>query len=64
MAWNPSSQRNSDEIIADMARDTFVRAMRMPPGVERERLLRATGHAGVEADLNAWAYSSGLQRPT
>lgn len=64
MAWNPSSQRNSDEIIADLARDTLARAMRMPPGVERERLLRAIGHEEVQAHLTSWAYSSGLQRLT
>jgi hypothetical protein len=63
MARNPFSSQSAEDIVADLAHETVTRAMKMPPGVERERLLRMTGHDDVQSNLAAWAYSSGLQRP-
>lgn len=56
------SQQNSEDIIADRASEMTVRAMKMPPGVERERLLRMVGHDG-QANLVATAQPSGPQGP-
>lgn len=63
MRRNPFFRRNADDVIADLLRETVARAMKMPPGVERERLLRMAEHHEIQANLTAWANSPGLQRP-
>ncbi len=63
MRRNPFSERNSEDIVADLTRDAVTRALRMPAGVERDRLLRTAGHDDIQVNITAWAYSSGLQRP-
>ncbi|OYU87318.1 MAG: hypothetical protein CFE29_25250 [Bradyrhizobiaceae bacterium PARB1] len=63
MDRSPYSPKDSKDIIASLIRDTRRTAMKMPPGVERDRLLRKAGHDDVAANLHAWANSSGLQGP-
>lgn len=58
------SRRNIEDVISDIAREATMLAMRMPDGVESDRLMRKAGRDEVEANLSRWADSPELQRPT
>jgi hypothetical protein len=59
-----SSQRNCRDILVDRIATMRADAMKMPWGVERERLLKLARQLDVSAKLHAWAESPALQRPT
>lgn len=63
MDRSPYSRTDSKDVIANMISETLQAAMKMPPGVERDRLLRKAGQDDVAAHLHVWAHSSGLQGP-
>lgn len=44
-------------------KDLLVAAQRMPPGVERDRLLKQARTADISVNLASWADSPGLQPP-
>ncbi|MTV11694.1 hypothetical protein [Bradyrhizobium sp. BR2003] len=46
------------------ADDVFHKAAQLPPGVERDQLLKRARRAEIAADIDQWASSSGLQSPT
>lgn len=58
------SHQDSREIIAHRIRQIRADAERMPPGVEKERLLKQARELEVTAVIDNWASSPGLQRPT
>jgi hypothetical protein len=49
--------------LAAFAKDARERASRLPPGVEKDQLLRKAGQADTAAHLDHWANSPGLQPP-
>ena len=50
--------------LADWAEKIRERADRLPPGSEREAMLRKASQADAAAHLDEWANSPGLQPPT
>ncbi|GEC58434.1 hypothetical protein ABIF38_008700 [Bradyrhizobium japonicum] len=46
------------------ADDIFHKAARLPPGIERDQLLKRARTAEIAADIDQWVSSSGLQSPT
>lgn len=61
---NPFSRRNIEDVISDPVSEAAVLAMRMPDGVEFDRLMRKAGRDDIAANLSKWASSPGLQGPT
>ncbi|OYU91933.1 MAG: hypothetical protein CFE29_03550 [Bradyrhizobiaceae bacterium PARB1] len=58
------SNQDSREIIALRAMQIRIDAERMPPSVEKDRLLKQARELEVGAVIDNWVSSSGLQRPT
>ena len=58
-----SAQRDSQTILVDRAKLLRQEAQRMPPGVERDRLLKQARQIEAEAQAERWANSPGLQPP-
>jgi hypothetical protein len=58
-----SAHRNTQEILVDRAKLLRAEALRMPPGVERDRLLKQARQIEAEANAENWVNSSGLQPP-
>lgn len=61
---NLFSRLNSEDVVAAFVNDAVTAALRMPEGVERDRLLRSADRDKVRLSLHTWANSSGLQGPT
>lgn len=57
-------RRNSEDLVAALVNNAVTTALRMPEGVERDRLLRKADRDKVQSCLHTWANSSGLQGPT
>lgn len=52
-----------DEQVSEAAKDLEDRAGRLPPGPERDALLRRARRMDVARHINAWLSSPGLQPP-
>ncbi len=52
------------ERLAAFAEDVREQASTMPPGPEREDLLKRASRADTAAHIDDWVNSSGLQSPT
>lgn len=50
--------------LATFASDAREKAATLPPGEEREELLKKARRADTASHLDDWANSSGLQTPT
>jgi hypothetical protein len=50
--------------LADWAAKIRDQAARLPPGTEREKMLKRASLADTAAHLDDWANSPGLQPPT
>ena len=59
-----SAQRSTQEIFVDRVTPLRAEAQRMPPGVERDRLMKQARQIEAEANAQGWASSPGLQPPT
>jgi len=51
------------ERLASFAKEVRVKASRLPPGAERDTLLKKASQADTAAHLEEWANSPGLQPP-
>jgi leucyl aminopeptidase len=49
--------------LASFAKEARDRALRLPPGSEREAMLKKVSQADIAAHLDEWANSPGLQPP-
>jgi hypothetical protein len=58
-----SAHQDTRDISIDRAKLLRAEAQRMPPGVERDRLMKQARHIEAEARAERWANSPGLQRP-
>ncbi|VIO71453.1 hypothetical protein CI1B_36370 [Bradyrhizobium ivorense] len=52
------------ERLNAFADDIFHKAERLPPGAERDQLLKRARTAEIAADIDQWVSSPGLQSPT
>ena len=52
-----------EERLAKQAQESRERAGRLPPGTERDVLLRRARQADAAARINEWINSPGLQPP-
>lgn len=59
-----SAHQDPRDISIDRAKLLRVEAQRMPPGVERDRLIKQARQIEAEAHAESWANSPGLQPPT
>ena len=50
--------------LAGWAEEIREQAARLPPGAEREAMLKRANQADIAAHLDDWANSPGLQPPT
>ena len=50
--------------LAEWAEKIREQAARLPPGIERDEMLKRASHADTAAHLDDWANSRGLQPPT
>lgn len=53
-----------DQRLEEQAKRLRQEARGIPPGVERDRLIRRARQAEVAAHMNEWLSSPGLQPPT
>lgn len=53
-----------DQRLEEQAKRLRQEARGIPPGVERDRLMRRARQAEVAAHMNEWLSSPGLQPPT
>lgn len=53
-----------DQRLEEQAKRLRQAARGIPPGVERDRLIRRARQAEVAAHMNEWLSSPGLQPPT
>ena len=51
------------ERLASFAKEVRTKASQLPPGVERDTLLKKASRADTAAHLEEWANSPGLQPP-
>ncbi len=51
------------DILLDQAKLLREQAARMPPGVERDRLMKSARASEAQAYADRWANSAGLQSP-
>ena len=51
------------ERLASFAKEVRAKASRLPPGAERDTLLKKASRADTAAHLEEWANSPGLQPP-
>ena len=49
--------------LDSFAKDALKKASQLPPGSEREEMLRKARQAVVASNIDQWAYSAGLQPP-
>ena len=59
----PNLRRSVEQHLADESIRLRNEASAMPPGVERDRLIRMARRAETAARVNAWVTSPGLQSP-
>ena len=52
-----------DERVSEAAKDLEDRAWRLPPGPERDELLRRARRMDIAKHMNEWLLSPGLQAP-
>jgi hypothetical protein len=52
-----------EERLAHMAQECRKKAKALPPGLEREEMIRKARQAETAAQLNQWAASPGLRPP-
>lgn len=65
MIWLISSaRRDTRQILIDQAAVLRAQAQKMPPGVERDRLIKQARQLDAEAKAGNWANSAALQSPT
>lgn len=65
MIWLISSaRRDTRQILIDQAAVLRALAQKMPPGVERDRLIKQARQLDAEAKAGNWANSAALQSPT
>jgi hypothetical protein len=57
------SKKNPHEMLLDRAHEVFARARKMPPGVERDRLIKQAREADIQASIQSWLNSPGLRSP-
>lgn len=50
--------------LAEWAEKIREQAARLPPGIERDEMLKRASQADIAAHLDDWANSRGLQPPT
>jgi hypothetical protein len=50
--------------VASFAREIREKALRLPPGKERDDLLKRARLADMASNLNDWVCSPGLRAPT
>ena len=55
---------NLEERLAEEAKRLRAQADRLPPGAEREALLRKARRCDTGAHMSQWLQSPGLQPPT
>ena len=53
-----------EERLAEQAHDLREQAKAMPPGVEREALIRRARQAETASHMNEWLRSPGLKSPS
>jgi hypothetical protein len=51
------------ERLASFAKEVREKASRLPPGTEKEAMLKKASQADIAAHLEDWANSPGLQPP-
>ena len=51
------------ERLASFAKEVRAKALRLPPGAEKDSLLKKASQADTAAHLEEWANSPGLQPP-
>ncbi|KJC51716.1 hypothetical protein UP09_02165 [Bradyrhizobium sp. LTSP885] len=56
-------RRSVEQHLADESIRLREEASAMPPGVERDRLIRMARRAETASRVNAWVTSPGLQSP-
>jgi hypothetical protein len=65
MKWRlPKSDKALGERLIEEARRARAEADQLPPGEERDGLLRKARQADTAAHINAWLNSPGLKAPT
>ena len=52
-----------EERLAQMAQKCMEKAKTLPPGIEREEMIRKARQAEIAAQLDQWAASPGLRAP-
>jgi hypothetical protein len=52
-----------NERLTVWAKEVMAKALALPPGPERDELLKKAREAEIAAHLNDWAHSPGLQPP-
>jgi hypothetical protein len=57
------SKKNPHDTLLDRAHEVSERARKMPPGVERERLIKQARESEIQANIQSWLNSPGLQSP-
>jgi len=55
--------RTFPDRLSDFAREARERAEKLPPGTERDDLIRKARQAEIASHLDDWANSTGLQTP-
>jgi len=55
--------RTFPDRLSDFARETRERAENLPPGPEKDEMLRKARQADNASDVNEWLNSPGLQPP-
>nr|WP_249129725.1 hypothetical protein [Bradyrhizobium japonicum] len=55
--------RSLKDRLASFAKDAREKASSLPPGAEKDELLRKAGQADTTARAAIWINSPGLQRP-
>jgi hypothetical protein len=68
MEWSsimylPKQTKPLQDRVASFSRVVRAKASLLPPGKEKDILLRKAEMADMASQLNDWAYSSGLQTP-
>ena len=59
-----ASRPTFDERVFQAAKDLEDRAWRLPPGLERDALLRRARQMNIANHMSEWLSSAGLRTPT
>jgi hypothetical protein len=60
---HPGKKDSLKDRLASFAKDARKKASLLPPGPEKEQMLRKARQADTAAHLDDWVNSSGLQPP-